>query len=244
LDAHGDTPQDRKDEQGADRCQTCGKPFGAEDRFCGACGTVRPPRPIAAERSRPTLLPPGWPAGMIAAAAAAIAVLGAVALIAVSSSGKTKHPVPNPATSTSEASASSEQPTSVAQPETGTSTATSPSQTSPPQSATALDAVNAYWADIRAHNFAGAYAYLEPGTVELSESEFIASEQRAQIGSVRFHGRATSGSETTATVEVVSLTTRDSQYGCRRWTGSYEMINSASGWQIARANLSPHSCSG
>jgi hypothetical protein len=108
----------------------------------------------------------------------------------------------------------------------------------------ALDALNAYWADIGAHNFGGAYRYLMPGSTGLTESQFASSEEQANIENVQFHGRVASSSGSTATIEVASLVTHDQQYGCRTWTGSYDMTDQGSGWLIERANLSPRSCAG
>ncbi len=105
-----------------------------------------------------------------------------------------------------------------------------------------LDAVNNYWSDIGAHNFGGAYGYVVPGSTGLSESQFVSSEEQANIENVQFHGQITSSSGSTASVEVVSLVTHDQQYGCRTWTGSYDMIEQGGGWLIERANLSPRSC--
>jgi hypothetical protein len=145
--------------------------------------------------------------------------------------------------SPSSSASSTEPPSSPTQPETAPSASTTQSNTTPPPTPAALAAINRYWGDVRAHDFAKAYAYLVAGAVE-SESQFVANERRARITSVQFNGEVTSSSEATATVGIVSLITRDAQYGCRSWTGSYEMTNGGSGWQIARANLSPKSCSG
>jgi hypothetical protein len=108
----------------------------------------------------------------------------------------------------------------------------------------ALDALNGYWSDIGAHNFSGAYGYLVPGSVNMDESQFVTSEQESHIESAQFHGHVASSSGSSATVDVVSLITHDAQYGCRTWSGSYEMTDEGGGWLIARANLSPQPCSG
>lgn len=244
------------DKQVADCCHTCGKQFAADDRFCGACGTVRPPQPnfppTVVEHKKLGVLPASWSIGAIAAVAVALAAVGAGAFVAASSSNDTKHVVSTSVTTPSspaggasslQTSPSSEQSSS-APTETEANSGTTQTETSPPQAVSPLDAVNGYWMDIRAHNFAQAYAYLAPGAIELSESQFIASERGAHIRSARFHGRVTSSSQATATVEVISLTTDDAQFNCRVWSGSYEMTDDGSGWQIARANLSPRPCSG
>ena len=72
--------------------------------------------------------------------------------------------------------------------------------------------------------------------------------ERARSGdqecAVRRRNDLHSGSS--ATIEIVSLVTHDARFGCRNWTGSYEMAITGGGgaWRIARANLSPESCSG
>ncbi|HEY3959291.1 MAG TPA: DUF4352 domain-containing protein [Solirubrobacteraceae bacterium] len=106
-----------------------------------------------------------------------------------------------------------------------------------------LDALNGYWSDIAAHRFSGAYDYLVPDSVKMTESQFVASEQESHIESAQFRGHVESSSGSSATVEVVSLITRDKQYGCRKWSGSYEMSDEGGGWLIERANLSPQPCS-
>ncbi len=104
--------------------------------------------------------------------------------------------------------------------------------------------VEAYWAAIEAHNYTRAYGYLAPGSISLTESEFVANEQQTNIQKVGFHGEVTSISGSSATVKIARLITDDQQYGCRTWTGSYQMTLQPSGWLIEHANLTPQSCSG
>jgi hypothetical protein len=108
---------------------------------------------------------------------------------------------------------------------------------------TPTDAVDRYWSDINEHEFRGAYQYLATGSVNLNEAQFISSEEHSRIQSATFSGQASADSGSSATVEVVSLTTRDAQYGCRTWSGSYEMTDETGSWLIARANLTPQPCS-
>jgi len=107
-----------------------------------------------------------------------------------------------------------------------------------------LVAVERYWADIGAQDYAGAYGHLLAGSIGLTESQFISSEQGAGIEEVRFRGRFAGRSGSTATVDVRTLVTNDAQYGCRTWTGSYEMTDEDGTWLITRADLSPQPCSG
>jgi hypothetical protein len=82
------------------------------------------------------------------------------------------------------------------------------------------------------------------GATGLSESEFVSSEEKEQIAGAEFHGQVGSSSGSSTTVEVVSLVTHDQHYGCRSWTGSYEMTDGSGRWLIEHATLTPRSCSG
>lgn len=119
-----------------------------------------------------------------------------------------------------------------------TQNATTSSDTNP-----ALGALNGYWSDISKHNFSGAYSDLVPGSVNMTESQFVSSEGQSHIESAQFRGHVASNSGSSATVDVVSLITHDEQYGCRTWSGSYEMTDEGGGWRIERANLNPQPCS-
>jgi hypothetical protein len=99
-----------------------------------------------------------------------------------------------------------------------------------------LAVVDSYWAAIDAHEFATAFAYEAPG-VNGSEVSFVNSHEMEGITSVSFTGRVSALSATSATVGVVSLTTRDNEYGCRDWSGYYSMVDRSSGWLISRANV-------
>jgi len=114
--------------------------------------------------------------------------------------------------------------------------------TTPSTANETLATLDEYWADIDAHNFTGAYAYLAPGASSLTEPEFISSEERAHIQHVEFHGHLGESSAGRATVEVDSLVTHDEQFGCRVWSGSYEMIEESGAWRIEKAALTPRSC--
>jgi hypothetical protein len=106
----------------------------------------------------------------------------------------------------------------------------------------ALDTLNKYWSDIRDHGFAEAYGYLGPGAAGKSESQFISSEEQAGVKNAQFHGTVTNETGSTATVNVDSLTTEDSEFGCRRWNGTYTLSREDGSWRIQKAALTPHSC--
>lgn len=113
----------------------------------------------------------------------------------------------------------------------------------------ALEALNRYWGDIRTHSFGDAYALLAPRTIDLTRSQFVASERRAHIRHVEFRGRLIGHGLTrrgprreVATVQAVSLVTSDEEFGCLNWSGDYEMINEYGAWHIKRASLNPKRC--
>ncbi len=255
-----------KETEKADRCQACGKQFGADDRFCGACGAVRlAPQTLVLEApGNGTTGPSDAPVSRsaIIGIAAGVLVVGAiVAGILLAMSGGSKHTAQrasrplaadggstgmpssvSPSSTTGEEESSSNSSSTATQGESAVNTA--PSTAASSQVPAPLGAVNKYWADIGAHNFAGAYGYLAPVSIALNKSQFVVSEREAGIRSVQFHGEVESDLGSSATVEVVSLVTHDASFGCRTWTGSYEMSMTGGAWHITRANLSPESCSG
>jgi hypothetical protein len=105
-----------------------------------------------------------------------------------------------------------------------------------------LSAVDSYWAAIAAQDFTSAYGYLAPGAIGLTKSQFVGSERGYGVQSVQFRGRVTSVAGSHATVGVISLITHDRHFGCRTWSGSYDMSDRGSRWLIARADLTIRSC--
>ena len=103
-------------------------------------------------------------------------------------------------------------------------------------------AIKAYWADIGTHRFGPAYFYLAPGSLSQTQAQFVAGEQQSKIISVSFSGQVTSESAADATVEVNSLITHDHQFGCRSWSGVYQMVSNEGQWQIQKASITPTSC--
>lgn len=127
-----------------------------------------------------------------------------------------------------------------------TSTATSTTSTSSTQGGPigAVVALDDYWNDISIGAYAAAYAYLAPGTVSQSETQFVSNEEAAAISQVQFAGELAASHGATATVTVTNLRTVDGHYGCRTWTGSYQMTYQASRWLIAQSNITPAACAG
>jgi hypothetical protein len=116
------------------------------------------------------------------------------------------------------------------------STATTTVSTAP------LVAVQQYWVSIAAQRFGAAYVYLVPGSVGQTESQWVTSEREAGIASVQFQGHVISQTDSGATVVVDSLVTHDAQFGCRSWTGSYELTDQTGTWLIQRADITPTAC--
>jgi hypothetical protein len=115
-------------------------------------------------------------------------------------------------------------------------------ETATASSASPVEPLDDYWSDIRDHGFSAAYSYLAPSARTLSESEFVANEQRADIENAQFHGTVTAHSSGSATVAILSLVTHDAEFGCRSWSGSYTMVEEGGSWRIGRAAISPQSC--
>lgn len=124
----------------------------------------------------------------------------------------------------------------------GAVTATTTSPTSSAGRSGPLATVSAYWNSIGAHDFPAAYSDLVSGSVGLTESQFVSGEQQSGIQSISFTGRVASDDGSIATVNVDSLTTRDRQFGCRAWSGSYQLSNSGGQWLIEKASITPGPC--
>lgn len=123
--------------------------------------------------------------------------------------------------------------------------ASAASSAQPPASGTgALSALESYWQSISSHQFGDAYADLAPGSVNVPKSQFVAQEDKAGITNAAFSGHVSAHTGSAATVAVDSLTTTDHQFGCRVWSGSYQLTNESGQWMIARANITPSPCGG
>jgi len=117
-----------------------------------------------------------------------------------------------------------------------TTTARSPTASAP------TAALDAYWQNVKRHAFADAYSQLLPGTLNITAAQFVASEKQIKFQDASFRASVTSRTSSRATVVVGSLITRDQRYGCRTWSGSYELIETAGRWRIARAAITPRPC--
>jgi S1-C subfamily serine protease len=133
-------------------------------------------------------------------------------------------------------------PTTTTEETTTTATQTSSASSSAGQANTPppVAAVDDYWDDISNDDFSGAWTYLAPGVS--SESSFITGEKEVGLKSAEFEGSLASETGSTATVSVGYLQTIDNEYGCRTWTGVYDMVLQSGQWLIARANIAPQPC--
>ena len=106
-----------------------------------------------------------------------------------------------------------------------------------------LQTVEHYWRDINAGKYGAAFRYLKPGSIPQGQAQFVSDEQQAGIEKVDFSGQLSARTAASATVAVTSLTTRDAQFGCRDWTGSYQLSKDGAHWLIDRASIAPSQCS-
>ena len=107
-----------------------------------------------------------------------------------------------------------------------------------------LSTLNSYWSSISNRDYGSAYNDLASAAVNLTQAQFVSQEQQAGIQSVAFNGHITAQTGTTATVSVDALTTKDKQFGCRTWSGSYQLVEQNGQWLIERANITPQRCGG
>ena len=89
----------------------------------------------------------------------------------------------------------------------------------------------------------GRVPFLASGSVPQTQAQFVSDERQSQIATVDFHGQLVATTNSSATVTVDSLTTNDSQFGCRTWTGTYQLTKDGNRWLIARAVITPTPCS-
>ncbi len=112
----------------------------------------------------------------------------------------------------------------------------------PPTASAPTAALDAYWQNVKRHAFADAYAQLQPGTLNITEAQFVASEKQIKIQNASFRASVTAQTSSRATVAVGSLITHDQRYGCQTWSGSYELIETAGRWRTVRAPIPPRPC--
>lgn len=117
-----------------------------------------------------------------------------------------------------------------------TSTTTTPA----PQTASIglLQAIEPYWNAIGSQNYSAAYRDLAPGSPRQNRASFVSQEEHARIQSASFSGSLAAASGAAATVAVSSLTTTDGQFGCRTWSGSYQLTRQNGGGS-SRERTSP-----
>lgn len=97
-----------------------------------------------------------------------------------------------------------------------------------------------YWGDIDTGAYAKAWTYLSrPGE---TETAFIEAEKEARPANIELLGTLTGISGIHATIKVDRLITHDDQYGCRSWSGIYDLVRTDGHWLIASARIAPKAC--
>jgi ribosomal protein L37E len=182
--------------ESANRCQACGKRFSTNDRFCADCGAVRAEAPDDAYAQEPERERDSRSSHrLIGGIASAVAVIGigvgvalaisggsnattrtvtAPVVTGVSSTAQTlssanRLPLPSTPRPSPEASPPSTRPSLT--PRQRASSATAPrTRAASTRAAGPLAALDAYWADVAAHDFRGAYGHLLPGSIGQTQS--------------------------------------------------------------------------
>lgn len=115
-----------------------------------------------------------------------------------------------------------------------------PQSTYAPSPAGPASSLESYWGDIDTGAYAKAWTYLSAG-VE-SEAAFVAGEKEARPTNIQLEGTLTGISGAHATIVINRLITHDQQYGCRSWSGRYDMIRDSRHWHIGTAHIIPRAC--
>jgi serine/threonine protein kinase len=119
--------------------------------------------------------------------------------------------------------------------------ASSQAEASASNSAGAVGVVENYWNEIKEGNYPAAWAD-ETASEQGGESSFVHTEEEAGIESVldQFSPGQISGGA--GTVNVVELRTVDKKFGCRTWSGDYEVEKDGGRWLISKANIEHSRC--
>jgi hypothetical protein len=94
-----------------------------------------------------------------------------------------------------------------------------------------------YWNAIDGHQWNKAYAYWAPANAP-AENSWISSHIRDGVQSVTADFAPASVSGSTATTDVITLTTVSTRCGTQHWTGSFTMTLLNGVWRIADSNIS------
>lgn len=115
-----------------------------------------------------------------------------------------------------------------------------PQSTYAPGPAGPATSLESYWGDIDTGAYAKAWTYLSPGAE--SETAFVDGEKQARPTNIELQGTLTGISSIHAAIVISRLITHDQQYGCRSWSGHYDMTRDASHWLIGSAHITPKAC--
>jgi hypothetical protein len=100
--------------------------------------------------------------------------------------------------------------------------------------------LESYWGDIDTGAYADAWTHLAP-SIE-TQAAFVLSEKAARPTNIELLGTLTGISGNHARVDIHRLLTHDQQYGCRSWSGHYEMVKTGGKWLIDNATITPKAC--
>lgn len=205
-----------------------------------------PPPPPSAGRT-------GMSAALTVALATVVVVLGAGVAIALTSGGGSPTPTVAPPVTT-DAAVSTESPATESTPEepaqpaetesTPPVSTDTPPPPPPPPTPGPVEAIESYWHDIAAHDFAGAFHVEEPFATAngFTESHWIEIEENEGVKSIVHRFSLGEENGESATVDVDQLRTRASRTGCFTWTGGYGMTRKGGEWFITSDNLERHGC--
>jgi hypothetical protein len=100
--------------------------------------------------------------------------------------------------------------------------------------------LESYWGDIDTSAYAKAWTYLSRAAG--TETAFIKDEQEAQPTNIELFGTLAAIAGNHTTIDINRLVTHDRQYGCRSWSGYYDMFKNDGRWVIANARIAPKAC--
>lgn len=112
-----------------------------------------------------------------------------------------------------------------------------PQSTYAPGPAGPSTSLELYWGDIDTGAYAKAWTYLSRGVQ--SETAFVDGEKQNHPTNVELQGTLTGISSSHAAIVISHLITHDQRYGCRSWSGYYDMIRDANHWRIVAHTSHP-----
>lgn len=100
--------------------------------------------------------------------------------------------------------------------------------------------LESYWGDIETGAYAQAWTHLAL-RIE-TQAAFVQGEKTARPTNIELLGTLTGSSGNHARIDIHRLRTNDQQYGCRSWSGHYQMVKTGGQWLIGNAAIKPKVC--